>query len=108
VKRPRGDLAVAVRKQQARFRRRLLYLLRAGLPPPDDRGFVPRLEGDERPGRIDRDYERWRRAWERERAESARAYVRPYPHSPTWSLPARPDDAAPSWDDVVRAYEEDR
>jgi hypothetical protein len=93
---------------QARFRRRLLFLRRTGLPPPDDRPFGPRTDGDERPGRIDHEYERWRRAWERERAEAARAYVRPYPHRPTWSLSARPDDAAPSWDNVVRALEEDR
>jgi hypothetical protein len=104
----RRRLRLLVWGRQARFRRRLLFLRRTGLPPPDDRGFVPRLEGDERPGCIDREYERERRAWERERAEAARAYVRPYPHSPTWSLPARPDDASPSWDNVVRALEEDR
>jgi hypothetical protein len=106
--RSRKALLARTRQAQARFRRRLLWLLRAGLPPPDERGFAPRLEGDERPGRIDPVYEREKRAREEGRAADERAYVRPYPHCPTWSLPARADDAAPSWDNVVRALEEDR
>jgi hypothetical protein len=104
----RRRLRLLVWGRQARFRRRLLFLRRTGLPPPDDRGFVPRRDGDERPGCIDRAWEKARRAAEALDSLARRDYVRPYPHSPTWSLPARPDDASPSWDNVVRALEEDR
>jgi hypothetical protein len=32
----------------------------------------------------------------------------PYPRQPQWSIPATPEDAPPSWDNVVRALDEDR
>lgn len=95
---------------QLRFQRRLLWLKREGRMPPDDRNFTPRCDGDERTAADQ---------WERKSGVIALLESEiilalsmrkddVYPRRPSWSLPARPDDASPGWDNVVRAYEEDR
>ena len=113
-------LRIELCKRQWRFRERLRWLRATGLPPTDDRGFVPRRDGDERYPTAE-----ILRQMRREEIDAKRLSKRlpkspplaptllPDPKDngrmrPTWSLPARPDDASPGWDNVVRAYEEDR
>ena len=79
----RVSLARRIRSQQSRFRRRLESIKRFGLPPTDDRGFVPRT--DDVPGEY---------------------YGGLMPCSSVGrSKSASPDATSPSWDNVVREYE---
>jgi len=66
-----------------------------GLLPPDLRGFVPRRDGDEVPARGFRG------------RSSCVATTEPSPR-PKWGVASIPEEAGPSWHNVVRAYEEDR
>jgi hypothetical protein len=95
---------------ETRAQRRRRWIKATGLPPPDDRPFTPNTEGDEIKARIDPVYEslrlRLRSIDFRARRRGRAVEEEPYPRRPTWSLPAVPDDAPPSWDNVVRAYEE--
>jgi hypothetical protein len=97
-----------IRGRQARYRRRVHWIRMTSLPPPDDRAFTPRTEGDERPGRIDPGYEREKQQLKSQAMLEEQGYVEPYPRKPKWSLPATADDTPPSWHNVVRAMEEDR
>lgn len=78
--------------------RRAQWLRLTSLLPPDERGFVPRTQEpeDDRPPPAN--------------PEPKRQEVEPYPHWPKWSLPTRnwQTDLNPGWENVVRAYEEDR
>jgi len=94
--------------------RRAHWLAMTTLLPPEQRGFSPALEGDEKPPQLDLEYER-RIAELRRKAEKIRDQAPlvdpndlPYPLPPTWSLPARGEDDSPGWHNVIRALEEDR
>jgi hypothetical protein len=88
--------------------RRSRWLRLTGLLPPEERGFTPRMDGDERPPQLDPECDEEQRLERMRRQQADQEYVEPYPMKPKWSLPATPDDAPPFWDNVVRAYEEDR
>jgi len=116
--------------QRQRERRRQIWLRLTSLPPPDERGFVPAHDGDERPAQLDRDWERYLERCRRIVQKLRRDQLLPWLHQscnslglrenisdpnqdyaplrPTWSIAATPDDTSPSWHNVVRAYEEDR
>ncbi len=88
--------------------RRAHWLKVTGLPPPDERRFVPRsdeYEGTAR-SRPHHDPEKclaclYQRQMEQEDLESHKA-------KPKRSRPAKRNETSPYWDNIVRAYEEDR
>jgi hypothetical protein len=98
----------------SRSERFALWLSRTGLPPPEERGFVPRREGDERPARIDREYERRLQELTKQAEGMSNgckdSYQEPYPHHPKWSIgdPSWRNNSDPGWENVVRAIEESR
>lgn len=107
------------RAAQIYFRQRLAYTAgrikywqhATGLLPPEYRGFVPRVDGDERPAKLDPNYEKYMKRMTREMLNAApikKEEDLPYPRKPSWGISAMPDDSSPAWHNLVRAYEEDR
>jgi hypothetical protein len=94
----------------SRYERIHLWLRLTHLLPPEERGYVPQLDGDELPPRLDPAYERQRatRRAEREKREKERIEEPPFP--PTWAVsdPSFEHNNDPGFDNAIRAYEEDR
>ncbi len=118
-----------LKRQQKWFRQRLqrqkCWYLLTGLLPPEQRGFVPAVEGDERPAQLDPEVESQQREASRlarklqqenpERPRRTQAEIqaeidaakdspwRPVPH---WGIPSRSPDVDPGFDNAVRALED--
>lgn len=102
-----------LREQQRERQRSQIWNRLTGLPPPEHRGFVPRRDDDERPAKLDKkgdaEMDRMAKVWRNFRWGDRQSDDKEgYPRRPKTGIPAVPDDAPPSWDNVVRAYEEDR
>jgi hypothetical protein len=104
-------------KEETREERILRWLRTTGLLPPEERGFVPRAEISP-PTKEEMEQLKARLAAEekaRKEAEALKPAVQKkgeddyQPRHPTWGVASiTKGDAGPGWDNVVRAYEEDR
>lgn len=98
----------------ARQARMALWLRLFESLPPAARPFLPPIDEGRKPTLTAREYDHCQMLFSAIDVADLVLMVMSlgqwgsYPLKPTWGIPGRSDDAPPSWDNVVRAYEEDR
>jgi hypothetical protein len=102
-----------LKKAQKQFRVKLKLIEQwvrlTTLLPPEFRGYVQKVDGDERLPQLDKEYEEAKKKAEKIMQESTRERVVD-PLVPTWAVSdlSWQFNNNPAWDNVIRCYEEDR